>query len=193
MSSLVSTMLTRRQEELNVVEGSAYNCSCHAWKPAFHVMVAKVLQIASWVPVHSSPWAQHKRWIFIRLMGCVHTHWEMPAIERWGNPNHVQNVVQKNREDNWKAGKISQIINQVPTLGSEHDKIWTQWASNVLLKNMLKQIWWCRCSKMESWSSPIYCLMNCSNGGRHARARGGKRSHAVVCNMFFYLILKSWI
>jgi len=33
---------------------------------------------------------------------------------------------------------------------------------------MLESVWWCRRFKMEFWSQMIYCLMNCSNGGKHA-------------------------
>ncbi len=56
-------------------------------------------------------------------MGCVHTHQNMQAIEGWGSPSHIRNVVQKIGEDNQKVGKISQITSQTPTLGLEHDKI----------------------------------------------------------------------
>jgi hypothetical protein len=53
--SIISTMSTHQQEELNVVEGSACNCFCPMWKPTSHVMATKVLQIASWVLVRSLP------------------------------------------------------------------------------------------------------------------------------------------
>jgi hypothetical protein len=43
MSSLVSTMSNRRQEELNVIEGNACNCSCPTWKPAYCGIIIKVL------------------------------------------------------------------------------------------------------------------------------------------------------
>jgi len=43
MVSLVNTILTRQQEELNVVERSACGCFCPTWKPPFCAMVAKVL------------------------------------------------------------------------------------------------------------------------------------------------------
>jgi t-SNARE complex subunit (syntaxin) len=46
MLFLVSTMLIRQQEELNVIERNTCNCSCHTWKPTSHVMVTKVLRIA---------------------------------------------------------------------------------------------------------------------------------------------------
>jgi hypothetical protein len=42
MVSLVNTMLTYQQEELNVVEKNTCNFFCPTWKPTFHAMVAKV-------------------------------------------------------------------------------------------------------------------------------------------------------
>jgi hypothetical protein len=45
------------------------------------------------------------------------------AIKGWGNPSHVQNVVQKTREDNQKAKKTNQIINQMPTLRPKYDNM----------------------------------------------------------------------
>jgi hypothetical protein len=56
-------------------------------------------------------------------MGCVHTHWWMYVIERWGSPSRVQNAMQKIGEDNWKVKKIGQIVSQAFTPGLEHDKI----------------------------------------------------------------------
>jgi hypothetical protein len=76
----------------------------------------------------------------IGSMGCVHTHEGMYAIERWGNLSHVRNVVQKNREDNRKARKISQAISQKPIPGPEHDEIWARWALDVLLESMLETV-----------------------------------------------------
>jgi len=73
------------------------------WKLASHIMVVKVPQIASWVPMCLLPWAQCKRWIPIGLMGCVHTH--QKTLEGWGSPNHIWNVMQKTRKNNWKTGK----------------------------------------------------------------------------------------
>jgi len=55
MPSLVSTMSTCWQEELNVVEGSTCNCFHPTWKPTSRAMVAKVLQTTSWVPMCSLP------------------------------------------------------------------------------------------------------------------------------------------
>jgi hypothetical protein len=69
-------------------------------------MAAKVLQITSWVLVHSLPWTQCKRCIPIGSMGCAHTYWTIFAIEGWGNPSRIQNVVEKIKEDNRKVGKI---------------------------------------------------------------------------------------
>jgi hypothetical protein len=179
MSFLVSTISICQRKELNVVEGSACNCFRPIWKPTSHTMVAKVLWIVSWVPMHSLPWAQPKRWIPIRLMGCVHTHWGMHAIEGWGSPSHIWSVVQKTRENNRKAVKIDRIINQSPTFGREHDKIRAWWASYVLWGSMLEHVWWCKCFEMESWSWSICCSMNCSNGRIHAHAKDGRRSHAT--------------
>jgi hypothetical protein len=39
---------------------------------------------------------------------------------------------------------------------------------------MLERVWWCKCSKMESWNQTICCSMNCSNGGRCVWARAVK-------------------
>ncbi len=130
------------------------------------------------IPMCSLPWTQLKRWIPIRSMGCVHTHQGLLAIEGWGSPSHVQNVVQKTREDNQKVGKTSQVVSQVPMLRLEHDKIWAWWAWNVLSKNIMEMV--CRHSKMESWSWTICCSMSCSNEKKHAKVGGGRRSHAML-------------
>jgi len=161
MPSLVSTMLTCQWEELNVFKGGTCNCSHLTWKSTSCTMVAKVSQITSWVLVHSLSWTQHKRWIPIRLMGCVHTHWGMPAIEGWSNSNRIQNVGEKNGKNNWKVGKTSRTINQTPTLRLKHDKI---------------RAWWV----MESWSWITYCLMNCSNGRKHTPAVDGRKSYVPL-------------
>ncbi len=71
-------------------------------------------------------------------MRCVHMHWRILAFEGCGNPNHVQNVMEKDAEDNQKAKKVGLIINQMPTLRLEHDKIWTWWVSIIVSDNMLK-------------------------------------------------------
>jgi hypothetical protein len=172
MPSLVNIMSTRQQKELNVVEGSACNCFCPMWKLASHTMVAKVLWIASWVLVRSMPWAQHKRWIHIKSMRCVHTHQRMPTIKRWGNLSHIHSVVKKIGEDNRKVGKTSWIVSKAFALGPKHDKIWAQWASNISSKNMSERVWWCKHSEMESWSWTVCCLMSCPNGGCHACMHG---------------------
>jgi hypothetical protein len=31
------------------------------------------------------------------------------------------------------------------------------------LESMLERVWWCKRSKMKSWSQTICCPMNCSN------------------------------
>jgi hypothetical protein len=161
MPSLVSTMLICQWEELNVIERDTCNCSHLTWKSISCTMVAKVSQITSWVLVHLLPWTQHKRWIPIGSMGCVHTHWGMLTIEGWNSSNRIQNVVGKNGKNNWKVGKINRTINQRLTPRLEHDKIWARWV-------------------MESWSWITYCLMNCSNGRKHALAVGGRRSYVPL-------------
>jgi hypothetical protein len=68
----------------------------------------------------------------------------------------------------------------MPTPRPKHDKIQAWWDSDIPLENMLERVWWCKRSKMESWSWTICCSMNCLNGGRHAWAGGGRRSHAAL-------------
>jgi hypothetical protein len=123
MPCLVSTMSTHQHEELNMVERSTCNCFHPTWKPTSRAMVAKVSQTTSWVPMHSLPWAQHKRWIPIGSMGCVHTHREIPTISGWGNPSRIQSIVEKIKETNWKLGKIGQIVSQACTPRLELDKL----------------------------------------------------------------------
>jgi hypothetical protein len=74
----------------------------------------------------------------------VHTHRGILTIKGWGNPNHVQNIVEKIKEVNQKLGKIGQTVSQIVTFGPKHDIIRAQWASNILLKNMLANLWWCK-------------------------------------------------
>ncbi len=173
-------MLIHQQEELNVVERNACNCFCPKWKLISCATMAKVLQITTWVLVCSLPWLQCKRWIPIGSMGCVHAHGRKLTIEGWGSPSHVQSVVEKNKEKNWKVVKIGQAINQTPTPWPKHDKFWARWALDILSKSMFKKVWWCKCFNMKILNWTICCLMSCSNGGRHAWAKGGKRSHATL-------------
>jgi len=84
-----------------------------------------VLQTISWVLVCLLPWVQRKRWIPIGLVGCVHTRHGRPIIKRCGNPSCIQSIVEKIGENNQKAKKISQVINQISTLRLKHDKIQT--------------------------------------------------------------------
>jgi hypothetical protein len=132
------------------------------------------------VPMYSLPWAWHKRWTPIALMGCVYMQWQILIIEGCDNPSHIQSTMEKDGEDNWKVRKASQIISQMPTSRPEHDKIRTQWISNNLSKNMLEKVWWCKCSKMESWNWTICCPMNCSKGKRHVRVGDGKRLQVTL-------------
>jgi hypothetical protein len=92
---------------------------------------------------------------------------------------HVQNVVKKPRENNRKAGKIGWAISQTPTFRL-HDKIQAWWASDVPLESMLERVSWCRCFKMKFCSWTICCPMSYSNGGRHAQAGDGRRSHVTL-------------
>jgi hypothetical protein len=108
---LVNTRLTCWQKELNVGKGSACSCSCHMWMPTFCAIVAKVSQTTSWVPERSLTWAQHNKWIIIRSMGCVHTHWGKLAIKGCGSPSLIWNVVEKLGENNQKLVKFGQAIN----------------------------------------------------------------------------------
>lgn len=55
-SSLGSTMLIHQRKELNILKKSECRCFHPMWKLTFHVMVAKVLLIASWVFVCSLLW-----------------------------------------------------------------------------------------------------------------------------------------
>jgi len=145
-----------------------------------HFVAAKVSWITSWVLVCLLPWTQHMKWIPIGSMRCVHTHQGMPTIKRWGSPSYVQSAVEKTREDNQKLKKIGWIVSQTFAPRPKHDKIQARWALNISLESMLEKVWWSRHFEMESWSWTICCLMGCSNGGRHTRARGGRRSHIAL-------------
>jgi hypothetical protein len=79
-----------------MVEGSACICSHPTWKPASHAMMAKVLQTASWVPMHLLPWVQCKRWTPIKLMQYVHTNQKIPTIQGCGSPKHIKKTKENN-------------------------------------------------------------------------------------------------
>jgi hypothetical protein len=123
---------------------------------------------------------EHKKWTLVTSMGCVHTHQKIPTIERCGNPSHVWNIMEKDGEDNRKVRKVDWIINQAPNQRPKHDKIRAQWVSDILSKNMLERVWWCKHFEMESWNRTICWPMNCSKRGRHARARGKRRSQVAL-------------
>jgi hypothetical protein len=123
--SLVNTMLSRQREELKVAEGNTCSCSHPIWKLASRTMMAKVFWTTSWVPVCSLPWAQCKMWIPIRSMGWVCTHQGRPTIEGCGSPSYIWSVMEKIREDNWRAGKIGWAISQMPAPSPKHDNIRT--------------------------------------------------------------------
>jgi hypothetical protein len=67
-------------------------------------------------------------------------HQRIHVIEGWGSQSHIRNVVGKIGEDNQKVRQIGQAINQAFALGPEHDNVWAQWASYILLKNMLERV-----------------------------------------------------
>ncbi len=177
---LVNIMSIHWWEELNVADKNACNYYCPTWNLTSCAMAIKVSQTMSWVPLCSLPWVQCKRWIPIRSMGCVHTHWGRPAIERCDSLSYIQSTMETIGEDNQKVGKIGQIINQVWAQGLKHDKIWAQWASSIPSENMLKRVWWCKCSKMESWRWTICYLMNCLKGKRNVPIGGNRRSYATL-------------
>jgi hypothetical protein len=79
-----------------MAEKSACSYFHLTWKPTSHAMVANVLQTSSWVPMHSLPWAQCKRWTPIRLMRYVHTHQKIPTIKGCGSPKHIQKTKENN-------------------------------------------------------------------------------------------------
>jgi hypothetical protein len=141
MPFLISTMSTHQWEELNVVKRNTCNYSCPTWRSTSRTMAAKVSRIASWVLVHSLSWAQRKRWIPIGSMGCVHTHQRILTIEGWGSLSHIQKVVEKIGEDNWKARKTSRVVSLTLALGPKHDKIWTRGPLNRLVRRWWMWIW----------------------------------------------------
>ncbi len=179
ISFLVNIMSTHQQEEWNVVERSACNCSHFTWKSASHAIATKMSQTTSWVPMRSLPLAQHKKWTLVALMGCVHTHQKIHAIEGCGSPSCFWNIMEKDGENIWKVGKDGWAVSQMFAPRLEHDKIWTQWVSHILLESMLKRVWWCKCSKMEFGNQTICCPMSYSKEGRHAHGRGDRKSQAT--------------
>jgi hypothetical protein len=64
----------------------------------------------------------------------------MLAIEGWGSPSCIRNVVEKNGKYNQKVGKIGQVVRQMPAFGLKHDKIWAQWVSNIPSEIMLERV-----------------------------------------------------
>jgi hypothetical protein len=64
----------------------------------------------------------------------------MFAIEGWGSPTHVRNIMQKIEEDNQKVGKTGRIVREAPAPKPKRDKIWAQWALDVPLESMLERV-----------------------------------------------------
>jgi hypothetical protein len=123
ISSFMSTMSIHQWKEFNVVKGSACSCFHPTWMSTSRAMVAKVWWTSSWVLVHSLPRVQRKRWIPLRLMGCMHTHQGRPAIEGCDSPSCVWSNVEKTKKDHWKDKKTYQGISQIPPPRLDHDKI----------------------------------------------------------------------
>jgi hypothetical protein len=174
MPYLVTTMSIFRQEKLNVVEGIACNCSHPTWKPTscgskgvVNYIMGSIAFVAMCTTYEVDT---HK----VDGMCGMHT------IEGWDSPSCVRSVVEKTREDNWKARKIGWVINQAFAPWPKHDKIRARWALNISLENMLKRVWWCKRFEKEFWNWTICCSMSCSNRRRHTRARGGRRSHVAL-------------
>jgi len=109
MSSLVNTMSIHWWKELNMDERNTCNFFRPMWKLASCTMMAKVSRTTSWIHVHLLPWEQHKRWIPIGSMGCVHTHQRIPTIEGCGSPNRIRSVAKKIGKNNQKAGKLVKL------------------------------------------------------------------------------------
>ncbi len=82
-------------------------------------MIAKMSRTIAWVPMRSLPWAQHKRWTLVALMGFVHKHQMIPTIQRCGSLSHIWSVVEKDGENNQKVGKVGQAISQAIGLGAQ--------------------------------------------------------------------------
>jgi hypothetical protein len=144
-----------------------------------HLVATKVSRIASWVSVCSLPWTQHMRWIPIGLMGCVHTHQGMLTIEVWGNLSCVWSDVEKIKENNRKARKIGWVVSQAPALKLEYDKMWTRWALDISLENMLKKYDGVDTLKWNLEVEP-FVVRWVVQMKKDTRAKGGRRSHVAM-------------
>jgi hypothetical protein len=91
-------------------------------KPTSHAMATKMSQIASWVLICSLPWTQHKRWIPIRSMGCVHTHQGYLQLKDVLLQVVVETLWKKTRKNNQNVKKTSWVVNQMFAPRPEHDK-----------------------------------------------------------------------
>ncbi len=112
-------------------------------------------------------------------MGCVHTNQNITTSEKCSSLNHIWNIVEKTREDNWKAKKIDRIISQLPIPRLEHDNIQAWWASYILSKSMLKTVWWCRWFEMEFEVKP-FVVQWVVKREENTHVQGGRRSHAAL-------------
>jgi len=156
-------------------------CSCFhpTWNLTFHAIMTKASWIPSWIHMCSLPWVQCKRWIPIGSMGCVHTNQNITTSEKCSSLNHIWNIVEKTREDNWKAKKIDRIISQLPIPRLEHDNIQAWWASYILSRSMLKTVWWCRWFEMEFEVKP-FVVQWVVKREENTHVQGGRRSHAAL-------------
>jgi hypothetical protein len=84
--SLLSTISTHWEKELNVAKGSASNYFWPMQKPTSHTNGNK--NIANYIMSLHVPMAC-KKWLPIWLMGCVHTHWRRLAIEGCDSFSHI--------------------------------------------------------------------------------------------------------
>jgi hypothetical protein len=98
-------------------------------------------------------------------MGCVHTHWGRPKIERCDNINCVQSVVEKNEEDNWKVGKIDRTIGQIVTQGML-ERVWCyKYSKNFEVKPFIaqwivqKEEYTCMSGAIKDHMSPWRCCL----------------------------------
>jgi hypothetical protein len=72
--------------------------------------------------------------------GCVQMHQGTFAIEAWGNPSHIQCVVEKIIEVNQKLEMIGQVVRQTLAPKLKHDKIQAQWDLDIPLESMLERV-----------------------------------------------------
>jgi hypothetical protein len=65
-------------------------------------------------------------------------------------------------------------------LGKNMIKFWAWWILNILSRNMLENVRWCKHFKISSWNWTICCLMNCSKARKHVHVGGDRRLQATL-------------